>query len=165
MEDEFLIGREAPDEGKLGQDAEISRQHARITHTGDEYVIEDLGSTNGTFLNGRKISRPEVLSAGDRIQVGATTLVVQVSVPSRRVRGGRRAARGGCGAPTRTPASLGAHAHAGACAAALAASRVRSGDRRGQARSGRRLGAAEAGLRRRSLAACPRVTVEGRLTE
>ena len=78
--DEFLIGREAPDEGKLGQDAEISRQHARITHTGDEYVIEDLGSTNGTFLNGRKISRPEVLSAGDRIQVGATTLVVQVSV-------------------------------------------------------------------------------------
>jgi len=78
--DEFLIGREAPGEGKLGQDAEISRQHARITHTGDEYVIEDLGSTNGTFLNGRKISRPEVLSAGDRIQVGATTLVVQVSV-------------------------------------------------------------------------------------
>ena len=43
-------------------------------------MIEDLGSTNGTFLNGRKISRPEVLSAGDRIQVGATTLVVQVSV-------------------------------------------------------------------------------------
>ena len=82
MADEFLIGREAPDEGKLGQDAEISRQHARITHTGDEYMIEDLGSTNGTFLNGRKISRPEVLSAGDRIQVGATTLVVQVSVPA-----------------------------------------------------------------------------------
>jgi pSer/pThr/pTyr-binding forkhead associated (FHA) protein len=80
--DEFLIGREAPGEGKLGQDAEISRQHARITHAGDEYVIEDLGSTNGTFLNGRKISRPEVLSAGDRIQVGATTLVVQVSVPA-----------------------------------------------------------------------------------
>jgi hypothetical protein len=80
--DELLIGREAPDEGKLGQDAEISRQHARITHAGDEYVIEDLGSTNGTFLNGRQISRPEVLSPGDRIQVGATTLVVQVSVPA-----------------------------------------------------------------------------------
>ena len=80
--DEFLIGREAPGEGRLGQDAEISRQHARITHSGDEYVIEDLGSTNGTFLNGRKISRPEVLTAGDRIQVGATTLVVQVSVPA-----------------------------------------------------------------------------------
>jgi serine/threonine protein kinase len=82
VEDELLIGREAPDEGKLGQDAEISRQHARISHAGDEYAIEDLGSTNGTFLNGRQISRPEVLSPGDRIQVGATTLVVQVSVPS-----------------------------------------------------------------------------------
>jgi serine/threonine protein kinase len=80
--DELLIGREAPDEGKLGQDAEISRQHARISQAGDEYVIEDLGSTNGTFLNGRKISRPEVLTPGDRIQVGATTLVVQVSVLS-----------------------------------------------------------------------------------
>jgi serine/threonine protein kinase len=84
VEDEFLIGRQASEEGKLGQDAEISREHARISRAGDHFSIEDLGSTNGTFLNGRQISAPEILSAGDRIQVGATTLVVQVSVPAGR---------------------------------------------------------------------------------
>ncbi len=81
IEDELLIGRQATDEGKLGQDPEISREHARIWRANGDFVIEDLGSTNGTFVNRRKISGPEVLSAGDRIQVGATTLVVQVSVP------------------------------------------------------------------------------------
>jgi serine/threonine protein kinase len=82
VEDEFLIGRQASEEGQLGQDAEISREHARIARSGGNFTIEDLGSTNGTFVNGRKINRPEILSPGDRIQVGATTLVVQVSVPS-----------------------------------------------------------------------------------
>ena len=81
VEDELLIGRQASEEGTLGQDAEISREHARITRSGGNFAIEDLGSTNGTFVNGRQISRAEILSPGDRIQVGATTLVVQVSVP------------------------------------------------------------------------------------
>jgi serine/threonine protein kinase len=85
VEDELLIGRQASDEGSLGQDAEISREHARVSRADGEFVIEDLGSTNGTFVNGRRISGPEILSAGDRIQLGATTLVVQVSVPSVRV--------------------------------------------------------------------------------
>jgi serine/threonine protein kinase len=82
VEDELVIGRQASEEGQLGQDAEISRQHARIARSGDHFVVEDLGSTNGTFVNGRRISKPEILSPGDRIQLGATTLVVQVSVPS-----------------------------------------------------------------------------------
>ena len=82
VDDELLIGRQASEEGTLGQDAEISRQHARIARSGTGFAIEDLGSTNGTFVNGRQITRPEILSPGDRIQVGATTLVVQVSVPS-----------------------------------------------------------------------------------
>jgi serine/threonine protein kinase len=81
IEDELLIGRQSSGEGSLGQDAEISRQHARISRANGEFVIEDLGSTNGTFVNGRRITGPEILSAGDRIQMGATTLVVQVSVP------------------------------------------------------------------------------------
>ena len=72
--------------GTLGQDAEISRHHARIARSGGAFMIEDLGSTNGTFVNGRRISKPEILSPGDRIQVGATTLVVQVSVPCGRER-------------------------------------------------------------------------------
>jgi serine/threonine protein kinase len=82
VEEEFLIGRQASEEGQLGQDAEISREHARIARSGNGFVIEDLGSTNGTFVNGRRINGSEILSPGDRIQVGATTLVVQVSVPS-----------------------------------------------------------------------------------
>ena len=82
VDDEFLIGRQEEGEGTLGQDAEISRHHARIARSGGAFTVEDLGSTNGTFLNGRRISGAEILSAGDRIMVGATTLVVQVSVPS-----------------------------------------------------------------------------------
>ena len=81
VDDEFLIGRQEEGEGTLGQDAEISRHHARIARSGGAFTVEDLGSTNGTFVNGRKITKAEILSPGDRIQVGATTLVVQVSVP------------------------------------------------------------------------------------
>ena len=82
VDDEFRIGRQEPGDGTLGQDAEISRHHARIGRSGGGFVIEDLGSRNGTLVNGRLITGPEILSPGDRIQVGATTLVVQVSVPS-----------------------------------------------------------------------------------
>ena len=42
-------------------------------------MIEDLGSTNGTFVNERRITGPEPLSVGDRVRVGETTLVVQFS--------------------------------------------------------------------------------------
>jgi serine/threonine-protein kinase len=82
VEDEFVIGRQTSEEGQLGQDAEISREHASIARSGRNFLIEDLGSTNGTFVNGRRITSPEILSPGDRIQVGSTTLVVQVSVLS-----------------------------------------------------------------------------------
>ena len=44
-------------------------------------MIEDLGSTNGTSVNGRAISAPEPLAVGDTIEVGCTTLVVQVTLP------------------------------------------------------------------------------------
>jgi serine/threonine protein kinase len=81
VDDEFRIGRQEEGDGTLGQDAEISRHHARIARSGSAFTIEDLGSTNGTFVNGRRISGTEILSQGDRIMVGATTLVVQVSVP------------------------------------------------------------------------------------
>ena len=82
VRDEFLIGRHAPGAGKLGDDIEISRRHARISRASDgQYVIEDLGSTNGTSVNGRQISAAETLAVGDTIEVGCTTLVVQVTMP------------------------------------------------------------------------------------
>jgi hypothetical protein len=80
--DEFLIGRHAPEEGKLANDPEISRRHARISRAAEGgYVLEDVGSMNGTFLNGHRISGPEALGVGDKIEVGHTTLVVQDGAP------------------------------------------------------------------------------------
>ena len=58
-------------------DAKVSRRHARIIHRNNIYMIEDLGSTNGTFVNrGRRLlpGSPQVLSEGDEIIVGKTFL-------------------------------------------------------------------------------------------
>jgi serine/threonine-protein kinase len=73
--DELLIGRHATGPGRLGEDSEISRQHARVARGGAGYTIQDLGSTNGTFVDGRRIEQPEPLSGGEVIEVGGTTLV------------------------------------------------------------------------------------------
>ena len=75
VDDELLIGRDAEGAGNLGGDPEISRSHARMRRLDDgTLLIEDLGSTNGTFVNGVAISRPHVLEIGDRIKIGRTTL-------------------------------------------------------------------------------------------
>jgi hypothetical protein len=78
VEDELVIGRHAEGPGRLSEDEEISRRHARLSReaTGD-YAIEDLGSSNGTFVNGLRIQSPVLLALGDSIEVGATTLVVR----------------------------------------------------------------------------------------
>ncbi|NOT48798.1 MAG: FHA domain-containing protein [Acidobacteria bacterium] len=58
-------------------DAKVSRRHARITYRGNIHMIEDLGSTNGTFLNrGRRLlpGSPQVLTEADEIIVGKTFL-------------------------------------------------------------------------------------------
>jgi diguanylate cyclase (GGDEF)-like protein len=52
----------------------VSRRHASIRLVGGEMVVEDLGSRNGTFVNGARIARHQ-LSDGDKIQVGSTTIL------------------------------------------------------------------------------------------
>jgi diguanylate cyclase (GGDEF)-like protein len=52
----------------------ISRRHAEILHRGDQTIIRDLGSTNGTFCNGDRVTEL-ALSDGDKIQVGSTTIL------------------------------------------------------------------------------------------
>ncbi len=64
-----MMGRDVTNDVVLG-DAEVSRQHARITRTPAGYVLEDLGSTNGTFVNGDRLAAPRVLNAGDLLGLG-----------------------------------------------------------------------------------------------
>jgi pSer/pThr/pTyr-binding forkhead associated (FHA) protein len=48
-----------------------------VFHRGDDYWVEDLGSTNGTFVNGRKIDGAVPVRRGDRVQVGRSVLELQ----------------------------------------------------------------------------------------
>lgn len=56
-------------------DAEISRNHARLTKSEEGYLIEDLGSTNGSFINGRRISGQQALNSGDSLQLGENVIL------------------------------------------------------------------------------------------
>ncbi len=75
---EFLVGRLADtDDGRLADDLELSRRHARIMRTLDGGIeIEDLGSTNGTYVNDQKVTTRRRLEPGDVIEVGQTRLSV-----------------------------------------------------------------------------------------
>ena len=69
----FVIGRSRECDLRV-TDGNASRRHAEIVQEGSVYVLVDLGSTNGTELNGRRVTRQE-LADGDRITIGATDLV------------------------------------------------------------------------------------------
>lgn len=76
--DVYTIGREAGNDIMI-EDTQISRHHARLTRQGNSYVVEDLGSTNGAFVNGRRVSTPVSLSNGDMLGF-ADTIVFAVQV-------------------------------------------------------------------------------------
>ena len=69
----IVIGRGHVDVALRGSD--VSRNHARLTISGGDYLLEDLGSQNGTFVNGTAVEKPASVRVGDRIQVGSTILV------------------------------------------------------------------------------------------
>lgn len=73
--DAVIIGREAQSAKLVIPDAAVSRRHAKVSQYGDLYAIEDLGSTNGTFVNGERVTSPVPLVPGDLITLGtAVTL-------------------------------------------------------------------------------------------
>jgi pSer/pThr/pTyr-binding forkhead associated (FHA) protein len=78
VDQRLVIGRQSEGPGCLADDLELSRHHAEISSgSGGEYTIKDLSSTNGTFVNSKRLNAPAVLHTGDAIEVGGTTLVVR----------------------------------------------------------------------------------------
>lgn len=65
------LGRGVECELRL-DDTYVSQQHARIFDRGGNWYVEDLGSTNGTFVNEQKLVAPAMLTPGDKIRVGTT---------------------------------------------------------------------------------------------
>lgn len=80
QQDQVTIGRSAGNELVLA-DAEVSRRHARVLRRADGYAVEDIGSTNGTFVNGQRISHLTLLQDGDTIDLGDTVRLRFVSSP------------------------------------------------------------------------------------
>jgi pSer/pThr/pTyr-binding forkhead associated (FHA) protein len=75
LRDELVIGRGVSGEGRLSDDHELSRRHARVARDASgQLTIEDLGSANGTFVNGERVRGRQVLKVGDSVQIGSTTL-------------------------------------------------------------------------------------------
>ena len=75
-DDELTVGR-APSAGiPTSYDAYSSTMHARVFRQGDQLWVEDLGSTNGTFVNAERLSKPMRVGRGDLIQIGSTVLEV-----------------------------------------------------------------------------------------
>ncbi len=74
-----ILGREAACDISIAND-QVSRRHARISLEGAAHVIEDLGSSNGTFVNGERLTGPRALKSGDEIRLG-TGVVLRFAAP------------------------------------------------------------------------------------
>jgi pSer/pThr/pTyr-binding forkhead associated (FHA) protein len=68
------VGRDPSLPLHLDEDTQVSRRHARITAQGGEASVEDLGSTNGTYVNEQPIHSPRTLRPGDRVRIGTTVV-------------------------------------------------------------------------------------------
>lgn len=69
----LLIGRGSDAAIRLDDDY-VSTRHARIAASGDQWFIEDLGSTNGTYLGSQRLTQPATLQLGSQVRIGKTTL-------------------------------------------------------------------------------------------
>lgn len=72
---EIIIGRDASNLIAIN-DAEVSRKHAKLTQQNSTFVIQDLGSTNGTFINGQRITTPQELKPGDTVTLGENIVLM-----------------------------------------------------------------------------------------
>ncbi|HEY5424330.1 MAG TPA: FHA domain-containing protein [Ilumatobacteraceae bacterium] len=70
--DEITVGRAATCTIGMPNDSFVSQLHARVYRDAGFTMIEDLGSTNGTYLNGNRLTAAERITKGDRVQIGST---------------------------------------------------------------------------------------------
>jgi pSer/pThr/pTyr-binding forkhead associated (FHA) protein len=73
----LILGREQGSADVVLDDPGVSRRHARVLPKNGGVIVEDLGSSNGTYVNGQRIAGPVELGAGDEVQLGATVLGVE----------------------------------------------------------------------------------------
>ena len=90
-EGESVIGRDPRCDVWLDSDG-VSRRHARLRHAADQVLLEDLGSTNGTFVGRTRLTSPRALKDGDVISLGSATITFRVwsereSQKTKRIRG------------------------------------------------------------------------------
>ncbi|MEW5941691.1 MAG: FHA domain-containing protein, partial [Chloroflexota bacterium] len=93
--DQLIIGRDASSSIAIN-DAEISRKHSRLSFQGGKYVLEDLGSTNGTFVNGQRLAGPVVLKPGDVVSLGEQIVLMYDAInmdPGATIASPRKSAR------------------------------------------------------------------------
>ena len=79
---EITIGRDIANDFVVN-DAEVSRKHAKLTLEGDRYKIEDLNTTNGTYIDGQRLIGPHVLAIGEIIMFGDNVGVIFDGEPAR----------------------------------------------------------------------------------
>ncbi len=77
---EIIVGRDATCDIVIN-DPEISRRHARLSLQGDVYLLDDLGSTNGTFVDGQRLMGPHPLQPGDLILFGENVSMSYEAIP------------------------------------------------------------------------------------
>lgn len=80
VQSELRIGRSEQNDLRLN-DASVSRYHAFLRRVDGRYLLSDLGSQNGTFVNGRQVHAPSALQSGDRIRAGTTELTFHLDAP------------------------------------------------------------------------------------
>jgi hypothetical protein len=77
VDGELILGREQTSADLVIPDPGVSRRHARVLAHDGGVIVEDLGSSNGTYVNGERISGPVELGTGDEVQVGGAVLGVE----------------------------------------------------------------------------------------
>jgi pSer/pThr/pTyr-binding forkhead associated (FHA) protein len=78
LQQSMTIGRKSSNSIVIKNDTKISREHVRISLRGNGFIIEDLGSANGSYVNRQRLTGVRILENNDVIRIGKTELVVQI---------------------------------------------------------------------------------------